>query len=75
MDKDFLGKEIGIGDIVVAAVDHGRNSGASLVKFTVTGITDKFVKGEIPAATNYLPKKLRVAKTKCVVVGSLGLEE
>lgn len=51
--KDYMGKEISVGDTVVAAVKHGRNSGASLQKFVVTGFTEKFVKGVIPTYTGY----------------------
>lgn len=52
--KDFLGNELSIGDTVVAAVGHGRNSGASLVKFTITGFTKCFIKGYIPNYTEYI---------------------
>lgn len=33
--KDFLGHPINVGDVVVAAVTHGRNSGARYAKDTL----------------------------------------
>lgn len=45
--KDFLGRELIIGDTIVACVPHGRNSGASLVKGTIVGFTEHFVKSQM----------------------------
>jgi hypothetical protein len=63
--KDFLGQDMNVGDLVVACVPHGRNSGASLVKGTVLGFTSHFVKVNIPDyndkkvhARNISPEKL-----------------
>lgn len=45
--KDFLGKELNIGDSIVACVPHGRNSGASLVEGTIVGFTEHYVKSKM----------------------------
>lgn len=68
--RDFLGNEIEINDTVVCAVGHGRNSGASLVKFVVTGFTKTFVNGEIPDYTGYVGQfsQTKVMPGKCVVI-------
>lgn len=51
--NDFKGNEIHVGDTVIAAVRHGRNSGASLVEFVVTGFTKTWVLGVIPSYIGY----------------------
>lgn len=68
--KDFLGKELNIGDSVVVAVGHGRNSGASLVKGIVEGFTDKFVKIDMPDYTGYTGKfgKTKTSPRKVVKI-------
>lgn len=45
--EDFLGKELNIGDSIVACVPHGRNSGASLVRGTIVGFTEHYVKSKM----------------------------
>jgi hypothetical protein len=71
--KDYLGNDIDVGDTIVCAVHHGRNSGASLVKCVVDGFTDKFVKAMIPDYTGHVgvfnsrmisPKKVVVVEKK-----------
>lgn len=45
--KDYLSNDLEIGNTVVFAQHHGRNSGASLNKGTIVGFTEKFVKIEV----------------------------
>lgn len=69
--EDFLGNTINVGDTVVACVGHGRNSGASLVKFVVTGLTPKMVKGDIPDYTGRVSKsagQTRISADNCIVI-------
>lgn len=71
--KDFLDKEIKVGDMIVACVSHGRNSGASLTKFRVTGLTNSFVLGNIPDYNGRLseyPKfnQTRISPSKCIII-------
>ena len=42
--QDFLGNELDVGDKLVVCATHGRNSGATLVKATVIGFTNQFVR-------------------------------
>ena len=71
--KDFLGNELAIGDNVIAAISHGRNSGATLVKFTITGFTNKFVTGTIPDYTGYTGRfsQKKISPEKIVKMDSL----
>lgn len=66
--KDFLGKNIDIGDIIIVAASHGRNAGASLRKAVVTGFTKCFV--EYTYYNRYSSEIVkRVSRDKVVVVG------
>ena len=42
--KDFLDRELAVDDSVVIAQNHGKNSGASLVKGVVIGFTNTMIK-------------------------------
>lgn len=68
--KDFLDNVIEVGDTVVAAQGHGRNSGASLVKFVVDGFTPTMVKGTIPVCYGYPGQfcQTKITPKKCLVI-------
>ena len=66
--KDFLGVDIEVGDTVIACVSHGKNSGATLVMFDVTRLTDKMVVGNIPKYHGcYVREDAKISPEKCFV--------
>lgn len=68
---DFLGNEIHLGDMVVIAIGHGYNAGASLSVGHVVAITAKRIKAA--DTLNYTGTKIKepvlISPIKAVVVG------
>ena len=64
--KDFLGKEIEVGDKIVVAEGHGRNAGASLARAIVLGFTKAYV--VIEGITRWLYREERRVKPEKIVV-------
>ena len=66
---DFLGQELNVGDNIVACVSHGKNSGATLVKGTVTGFTKEYVRGNIPGYVHWMkPEERLISPTKVIKI-------
>jgi len=64
--KDFLGKELAIGDKIVGAVSHGRNAGASLSKGKIIRFTPKMVICELHDYTGAYESERKITPDKII---------